>query len=165
MSEMTAKLTTSESSDSLLPNELQYIPVPFIGLIGLNATNNAIHALIWNAFTVNRQSDRPPLYFKLFGDKYSFMSSKQKVLIVMMLCYDMIWMYTYCRSRPMNGIFLKGFWRLFGFKSICLKYRRFVCSSMTSIGMTWTGMRKEQNVSQKSNTWGVLCSGRIRESL
>ena len=66
-------------SEDLIPEELQYIPIPYISLIGLNAQNNAIHAIIWNAFTVNRAADRPPLYFKLLTDKYTFIGSKPKV--------------------------------------------------------------------------------------
>ena len=70
---------TVVKSDDLFPEELQYTPIPYISLIGLNAQINAIHAMIWNAFTVNRASDRPPLYFKLLSDKYTFIASKPKV--------------------------------------------------------------------------------------
>jgi hypothetical protein len=67
--------------DDVMGTELQYTPVPYIALIGLNASSNVIHTNIWNTFTQNRQSDRCPLYFKLITDKYLFLPSKQKVNI------------------------------------------------------------------------------------
>ncbi len=81
MSEMSINMITKIQEWDEMPAELQYIPVPYIALLGLNATNNAIHAIIWNSFTVNRQSDRSPLYFKLLSDKHEFKPTKQKVFI------------------------------------------------------------------------------------
>lgn len=78
MIEASAKeFSSSDIGD--IPKELTYNPVPYVAFVGLNAGHNEIHAHIWNAFTVNRQTDRCPLYFKLIGEKYHFIPSKAKV--------------------------------------------------------------------------------------
>ncbi|KAI1292169.1 Trafficking protein particle complex subunit 11 [Halotydeus destructor] len=60
-----------------LPFELTYTPVPLVAITGLNAQDTR-HALIWNTFTVNRQPDRIPLYFKLVSDAHDFSAQKPK---------------------------------------------------------------------------------------
>lgn len=62
-----------------LPPELTFSPVPLVGLFGLSASQDQLHASIWNSFTVNRQFDRVPLYFKLFGEAQAFPVVKPKV--------------------------------------------------------------------------------------
>ncbi|XP_054155217.1 trafficking protein particle complex subunit 11-like isoform X2 [Oppia nitens] len=77
MSDIQTQMADGDDND-WFPEELQYTPVPYISLVGLSAQTNAIHALIWNSFTVNRGSDRSPLYFKQITDNYTFIASKPK---------------------------------------------------------------------------------------
>lgn len=62
-----------------VPIVLTYTPVPYVALLGLNATVNELHLSIWNHFTQNRAPDRPPIYFKLHPEKTLFPPQKEKV--------------------------------------------------------------------------------------
>lgn len=63
-----------------LPKEISFPPAPYIALVGLEAANNANHTHIWNAFAINRASDRPQLYYKLIPIDYTFPVAKAKVM-------------------------------------------------------------------------------------
>lgn len=76
---MMTQVNSNQIEPGEIPSELTYIPVPYVALLGLNASVNEIHANIWNCFTQNRQSDRSPLYFKLLSDKHQFLPAKTKV--------------------------------------------------------------------------------------
>lgn len=70
-------VVTMDAGD--LPAELTYSPVPLVALFGLNAAQDEIHAALWAGFTLNRQYDRLPLYFKLLSDTHTFPIAKPKV--------------------------------------------------------------------------------------
>lgn len=120
--------TVGHKSEESIPEELQYTPIPYISLIGLNAQNNAIHAMIWNAFTVNRSPERPPLYFKLLGDKHNFLASKPKACLLVVAC-DFAIMFTCFQKSSYEwhipkGI-LKSSWlhkHLFEVPSVCVLF-------------------------------------------
>lgn len=63
---------------SILPAELTVIPVPLIGVAGLDISNNPVHKTIWEAFTYNRKNDRSQIQFKLLPPNYEFPVSKPK---------------------------------------------------------------------------------------
>lgn len=55
-----------------LPVELCAKPLALVGISGLDTVNNAIHKLVWEAFSSNRRADRAPVQFKLIGEPSKF---------------------------------------------------------------------------------------------
>lgn len=54
-----------------LPLELCVKPLALVGISGLDTVNNAIHKLIWEAFSNSRRAERAPVKFKLIGKIFS----------------------------------------------------------------------------------------------
>lgn len=54
-----------------LPPELCAKPLALIGVSGLDTVNNAVHKLVWDAFSSNRRVDRAPVQFKLIGEYFN----------------------------------------------------------------------------------------------
>ena len=44
--------------DAALPSELLVAPQPLIGFCGLDAERNAVHKIVWDAFSSNRKAER-----------------------------------------------------------------------------------------------------------
>lgn len=63
-----------------LPGELIARPQAFIVLTGLDVVYNAVHKLIWDAFSNNRRPDRVPIQFKALPGDHYYAKPKQKVL-------------------------------------------------------------------------------------
>lgn len=63
---------------SELPAELAAKPLALIGLTGLDTVNNAIHRLIWDAFSNNRRPDGAAVQFKLLSNAHEFPTVKPK---------------------------------------------------------------------------------------
>ncbi|XP_048507686.1 trafficking protein particle complex subunit 11 isoform X2 [Athalia rosae] len=61
-----------------LPTELTAKPLALIGVTGLDTVNNAIHRLIWDAFSNNRRPDGVAVQFKLLNNIYDFPTVKPK---------------------------------------------------------------------------------------
>lgn len=64
---------------SELPAELTAKPLALIGVMGLDTVNNAIHRLIWDAFSNNRRPDGAAVQFKLLSNSHEFPTVKPKV--------------------------------------------------------------------------------------
>ncbi|XP_046424871.1 trafficking protein particle complex subunit 11 isoform X1 [Neodiprion fabricii] len=63
---------------SELPAELTAKPLALIGVTGLDTVNNAIHRLIWDAFSNNRRPDSAAVQFKLLSNAHEFPTVKPK---------------------------------------------------------------------------------------
>lgn len=50
-----------------LPPELCVKPLALVGISGLDTVNNAVHKLIWEAFSNSRRVEHAPVQFKLIG--------------------------------------------------------------------------------------------------
>ncbi|XP_014662309.1 PREDICTED: trafficking protein particle complex subunit 11-like [Priapulus caudatus] len=61
-----------------LPTELTARPQALIVLTGLDVVHNAIHKLIWDAFSNNRRPDRVPIHFKDLPGDHEYPKLKQK---------------------------------------------------------------------------------------
>lgn len=55
-----------------LPTEVLQPARAFIGLVGLNHVQNAVHRTIWDAFTVSRKQDRLLISFKSFVGNHEY---------------------------------------------------------------------------------------------
>lgn len=55
-----------------LPTEVLQPARAFIGLVGLNHVQNAVHRTIWDAFTVSRKQDRLLINFKSFEGNHEY---------------------------------------------------------------------------------------------
>ena len=55
-----------------LPTEVIQPARAFIGLVGLNHVQNAVHRTIWDAFTVSRKQDRLLINFKAFEGNHEY---------------------------------------------------------------------------------------------
>ena len=55
-----------------LPTEVLQPARAFIGLVGLNHVQNAVHRTIWDAFTVSRKQDRLLINFKSFNGNHEY---------------------------------------------------------------------------------------------
>lgn len=64
-----------------LPPELCVKPLALVGISGLDTVNNAIHKLVWEAFSNSRRTERAPVRFKLIGKFINFASNYFKSII------------------------------------------------------------------------------------
>ena len=55
-----------------LPTEIIQPARAFIGLVGLNHVQNAVHRTIWDAFTVSRKQDRLLISFRSFEGNHEY---------------------------------------------------------------------------------------------
>ena len=55
-----------------LPTEVIQPARAFVGLVGLNHVQNAVHRTIWDAFTVSRKQDRLLISFKSFEGNHEY---------------------------------------------------------------------------------------------
>uniref|UniRef100_A0A1B6BYJ1 Trafficking protein particle complex subunit 11 n=1 Tax=Clastoptera arizonana TaxID=38151 RepID=A0A1B6BYJ1_9HEMI len=60
------------------PSEISLIPLPLVGVAGLDTVNNAIHRNIWEALINSRRQDHPGVHFKLLGPVHEFPPLKPK---------------------------------------------------------------------------------------
>lgn len=60
-----------------LPSELTASPVAFVAIFGLDVSNNAVHAAIWDSFSASRQ-ERAPLHLECLQDDHIFPEAKPK---------------------------------------------------------------------------------------
>ena len=56
-----------------LPTEVVQPARVFIGLVGLNHVQNAVHRTIWDSFTVSRKQDRLLIHFKTFEGNHEYL--------------------------------------------------------------------------------------------
>ncbi|XP_069942864.1 trafficking protein particle complex subunit 11 isoform X3 [Cherax quadricarinatus] len=61
-----------------LPPEVTTPPHALIGMMGLNITEKATHKAVWEAFALNRRTDRTPLHFRLFSNDFQMPPMKPK---------------------------------------------------------------------------------------
>lgn len=61
-----------------LPPEVCVKPLPLVGLSGLDVINNAVHKLIWDAFSGNRRVERSLINYKLIDNAQRFPVVKPK---------------------------------------------------------------------------------------
>lgn len=61
-----------------LPPEITIQPHALIGMMGLDITNKPTHKAVWEAFALNRRTDRAPLQFRLLNNDFQMPPMKQK---------------------------------------------------------------------------------------
>lgn len=61
-----------------LPPEVTTPPCALIGMMGLDITNKATHKAVWEAFALNRRTDRTPLHFRHLSSDFQLPPMKQK---------------------------------------------------------------------------------------
>lgn len=61
-----------------LPQEVSAHPSALIGMMGLDVKNKATHKAVWEAFVMNRRTDRTPLYFRLLSIDFQMPPMKPK---------------------------------------------------------------------------------------
>lgn len=61
-----------------LPPEVTAHPHALIGMMGLDIQNKATHKAVWEAFAMNRRTDRTPLHFRLLSVDFQMPSMKPK---------------------------------------------------------------------------------------
>ena len=72
-----------------LPAEVVQPARAFVGLVGLNHVQNAIHRTIWDSFTVSRRQDRLLISFKAFegNHEYPKANPREPVTLFLYLSY------------------------------------------------------------------------------
>lgn len=61
-----------------LPPEVTTQPHALIGMLGLDISNKATHKAVWEAFALNRRTDRTPLHFCHLNNDFQMPPMKQK---------------------------------------------------------------------------------------
>ncbi|XP_042226153.1 trafficking protein particle complex subunit 11-like [Homarus americanus] len=61
-----------------LPPEVTTPPYALIGMMGLDVAEKATHKSVWEAFALNRRTDRTPLHFRLLSPDFQMPPMKQK---------------------------------------------------------------------------------------
>ena len=70
-----------------LPTEVLQPARAFIGLVGLNHVQNAVHRTIWDAFTVSRKQDRLLINFKSFEGNHEYPKYTPRDQVRILHCY------------------------------------------------------------------------------
>ncbi|MPC90247.1 Trafficking protein particle complex subunit 11 [Portunus trituberculatus] len=61
-----------------LPPEVTTQPHALIGMLGLDISNKTTHKAVWEAFALNRRTDRTPLHFCHLNNDFQMPPMKQK---------------------------------------------------------------------------------------
>ena len=89
-----------------LPAEVVQPARAFVGLVGLNHVQNAIHRTIWDSFTVSRKQDRLLISFKAFKGNHEYPKANLREPVALECYYYHYFTRTLCRRVTVWGYLL-----------------------------------------------------------
>jgi len=92
-----------------LPAEVVQPARAFVGLVGLNHVQNAIHRSIWDSFTVSRKQDRLLISFKAFEGNHEYPKANLREPVALSLSFIIV-SHVRCVVGWLCGVI--SFWRI-----------------------------------------------------